>query len=483
MVKVTLQDSLHIHIESPDRQYYDDVKEFFSFYVPGYIFMPRYQNSTWDGQVSLFNYGRKSLPAGLFFDFLKFHKQKFQTEPLEVSPEVKALFTGVKLKPKFDLKLYPYGYQEDCIRTALKHKRCILHVSTASGKSNIITYIVKTLLEKWKNNQYLIIVPTINLVEQFYTDMVVEYGIDKALVGRVYDKIKQPDRSIVVSTWQSLSKHHEWLDRFHGVIVDEVWIAKLTSGEIKKILAKAVNAEIRLGLTGTLPDAKLDLANIKSYLGPVVRRYSAKELSDDGYVSQCHILAYYLQYQQEFYGEYFDVRREVFSNPARLKFIRDTVDSLGYENILILVNLVEKEGKVLEAYLTKHMPDRDVIFIYGNTKVKDREHHRKDFENRTEKNKVVIATYPVYKMGVNIPSLKHIMLGSPLKSKISVLQSVGRVLRKHLSKEDGGMVHDLIDIAPYLESHGDIRLKYYKKEGFDIEEKKICLPATPDMIY
>ena len=472
-IKITLsKDNLHIKIDCEDRQYYLDLKEAFNFPVAGYNFMPRYLNSGWDGKVSLFNSGNKTLPYGIFLDYLKFHRNKYKNIELNVDAKVKALFNGKHLKPKFDLKFYPYDYQEDCILTILKHTKCIVKVATASGKSLIISYVIKTLLEKYKNKQYLIIVPTTNLVEQFYKDMI-DYGIDSEIIGRVYSDIKEPDKTIVVSTWQSLMNNHDWLDRFYGVVVDECHITS-SGQEVKKILTKACNAVYRFGVTGTLPSTQLELSNVKAFLGPVVKNYSAKELGDAGSVSQCRIIAYNLQHQQEFDGEYFEVREKVFQSPARLSFIKDTINDIGMENILVLVNLVEKEGMVLRDYLKKHMPDREVIFLWGDTKVKEREFHRKDFDDK--KNKVVISTWPLFKLGVNVPSLKYIMMASPLKSKISVLQSVGRVLRKHFSKVDGAVVIDIIDQVPYLYSHGEIRGKYYKNEGFKTTEKKVCLP-------
>jgi superfamily II DNA or RNA helicase len=473
MVKITLSNTLDIHIESQDRQYYYDLKEFFSYFVPGYQFMPAYQNSSWDGRVSLFNFGKKTLPYGLLMDVIKFHMKNFKTEPLEIAPEVKKIFSGPKLKPVYDLKYYPHDYQLDCIQAALKHKCCIMHVSTASGKSNIIAYIIKTLLEKWPAKQNLIIVPTINLVEQFYDDMI-NYGMDKALLGRVHSNIKEPEKPIVISTWQSLMKNHDWLSRFHSIVLDECHTSmNVTSMEIRKILAKATNAKYRIGLTGTTPPTMLDMCNVKSYLGPLIRSYAAKELGDAGYVSQCKVLVYKINSGREFEGEYFQVREQVFSDLRRMAFIGKVVKTLGKENVLILVSLVEREGEVLKDYLAKKFPKKDVVFIYGNVKAKDREHHRKDMDIR--KNKIIIATYPTFKMGVNIPSLKYIILASPMKSKITVLQSIGRILRTHASKEDGAYAIDLWDIAPYLETHGDIRLKYYQKEGFETEVKDISL--------
>jgi superfamily II DNA or RNA helicase len=326
-------------------------------------------------------------------------------------------------------------------------------------------------MENYKDKQYLIIVPTINLVEQFYTDLI-SYGMDGNLIGRVYSEISEPDKPIVISTWQSLQNNMDWMDRFFTVVVDECHITE-KGVQITKILKAAVNAVYRFGVTGTLPSEKLELSNVKSYLGPVTKNYSAKELGDAGFISRVHIDLYNLQYQQEFQGEYWEIREKVFQTPARMSFIKKTIEGIGDNNILILVSLVEKEGVPLQEYLQKQFPDREVTFIYGDTKVGEREHHRQEFNDKN--NKIVVATYPIFKLGVNVPSLKYIMLASPLKSKISVLQSIGRVLRLHASKIDGAFVIDIVDQVPYLWGHGEQRIKYYKKEKFEIEEKIVSL--------
>jgi len=53
-------------------------------------------------------------------------------------------------------------------------------------------------------------------------------------------------------------------------------------------------------------------------------------------------------------------------------------------------------------------------------------------------NLIIIATYGIFSTGVNIKSLKNVLLISSSKSKIRILQSIGRSLRKHDNKKDEG---------------------------------------------
>ena len=43
-----------------------ELKEFFSFYVPGYRFMPAFKRRVWDGKIRLYDVNTGELPAGLF---------------------------------------------------------------------------------------------------------------------------------------------------------------------------------------------------------------------------------------------------------------------------------------------------------------------------------------------------------------------------------------------------------------------------------
>ncbi len=273
---------------------------------------------------------------------------------------------------------------------------------------------------------------------------------------------------IVISTWQSMMDENRSknLDNFDCAIFDECHTIKAL--EIKKIAQKCTNAHIRIGCTGTLPDDKLELWNIKSYLGPVLRDYNAAWLAERGYISKCNIHAINLKYNNKYIGEYNEIKDAVFQNTYRLDLIQKIISKLD-GNALILVGKVEKEGQLLKSYMSlKNYTNKEVVFIYGKTKIQDREYWRKELENR--KDVVLIATYPILQMGINIPSLKYIIFGAPFKSKIRILQSVGRSLRLHADKSHGAHVFDIIDVVKHLKDYGEKRYRYYVKEGFDVIE-------------
>jgi superfamily II DNA or RNA helicase len=286
----------------------------------------------------------------------------------------------------------------------------------------------------------------------------------KYSIGRVHGKSKEWDENIVVSTWQTLMRHHDKLKQYGAVIVDECHGVK--SFQLKKILVKAINADYRLGFTGTLHAGKLDNLNTQSYLGPVIANYSSGFLAEKGYISKCNIKVINIEYQEVLEGTYDEVKDLVFTNQYRLNVIKKVVNQLDH-NVLILVGKVEKEGDYLKNWL-QGVTKKEIVFLSGRDSIEEREKWRKACLKR--KDIILIATYGIFATGVNIPNLKYIMFGAPFKSKIRVLQSIGRALRKHANKKEGAVIYDIHDHTKYLGKHGNVRFRYYGVEGFETDE-------------
>lgn len=463
---ITQHNILNIKIDDVEFEILKSIDEYFTASVPNAHFMPQVRAGIWNGKVNLFNLQQQSLPYGLLGDLLKYVKKMYPNEYIGINSNVKGLYRGVEVIPNYNLTRFPYYYQKDCVEAALKYSKGIIRSATSSGKSLIISYIIKTLMENKLTKHSLIVVPTVALVSQFTSDMI-EYGIDKELIGNVYEGHDDFDKDIVISTWQSLMKNHKFLPNYTCVIWDEVHLIKST--ELTKIAKKATHATYRLGFTGTLPSDRLDMLNIKSYLGPVIREYGSGQLSEEGYISKANINVVHYNHGEDFPGEYNEIKEMAFQNKSRLKLLSEIAISVD-SNILILVGLVEKEGQVLLDYI-KNKTKKTTVFLSGKDKVEDREYWRK--ECGTRKDIILIATYGIFSTGINIPSLKYVILGSPFKSEIRVLQSIGRALRLHADKENGAIIYDIIDDCKYLDKHGLKRLKYYKNEGFKVNEYTI----------
>jgi len=467
-VRLKLYDPISIRIETEDSGYLSMMKEEFTRYVPGYRFTPLYRSGHWDGRISMVDRMHSTFPYGILFDYIRTHRRAFPRYTLEIDDNVKALFKGPDIKLEYNLKLTPRPYQIDAITSSIKHTKGIIRSATASGKSLVIAYIIRNLMRTKQIENAIIIVPTTALITQFYQDLI-EYGFDPEDLGAVFAERKQWDKKIVISTWQSLVKVPENINLFDCIIGDECHQEK--SHSLKKILSGARRARYRLGFTGTMHSAEIENWNTKSYLGPLIREYPAGLLAEQGWISKCIVNMIGMNYENDNFGDitHHEVRDIIFSKPFRLNMIKTLVNSLNH-NVLLLVDRVEKEGEVIEKFLKDNGCTKEVIFLSGRDGVELREDWRK--KCMKDSNICLIATYGIFQLGINIPNLKYIILASPFKAKIRILQSIGRALRKHANKEEeGAQIFDIHDYVRFFDKYGTIRKKYYASEKFEVKEE------------
>lgn len=463
-VQLLLVNNYKIKIKSNHDTYLKKMKEEFSIHVPNYFFMGKFKAGMWDGKV---NFITESgiMPYGLLIDYLRIHKKLFPNLTIEADDNIKSLFKGPKLDINYNLKYTPRSYQKEAIELCLKYTKGIIRAATAAGKSLVISYIIKILLNngsKTNVNKALIVVPSKSLVLQFKNDMI-DYGIADKHIGKVFTGCKEWDRKIVITTWQSLKNNLEKLPDYNCIIGDECHEVK--AHELKKIFSKS-KAQYRFGFTGTLPTPLTELYSVKAFLGNVLKEYPSGLLAEEGWISKCNIKIINMEYP---YGiiknDYKGIKTEIFDNKRRLNLISNIVNSIN-ENVLLLVSYIN-EGDELKKLINR-CTVKKTVFLSGKDKVENREEWRKKMMR--ENNIALIATYQIFQQGINIPNLKYIVLSSPTKSKIRTLQSIGRALRLHENKEiDGAIIYDIIDNVKYLSKHGEKRIEYYKNEGHSIE--------------
>ena len=130
--------------------------------------------------------------------------------------------------------------------------------------------------------------------------------------------------------------------------------------------------------------------------------------------------------------------------------------SKNTDNILVLVNH-KNHLKEIKDYLIKQYPNKKVNILMGDIKSTERETIRKNIEY--EEGTIVIGTYAVCSTGLNIPRLHAVILYANSKSRIKVLQSIGRGLRKHNSKNKV-IIYDIIDDLSYKTRTGKTKKNY-----------------------
>ena len=122
--------------------------------------------------------------------------------------------------------------------------------------------------------------------------------------------------------------------------------------------------------------------------------------------------------------------------------------------------------------------DKKVFFVYGGTTTETREKIRGIVEK--EKDSLIIASYGTFSTGINIRNINNIVFASPSKSKIRVLQSIGRGLRK-VENKSSVRLFDIADNVSYKSRqnftyrHFTERLNIYKGENFNYKISRINL--------
>jgi len=477
--------NLHVDCESGTAQ---ELNEFFSFYVPGYKFMPAYRNRMWDGKIRLYNRNTGELPAGLIHHLVQFSRNReYIIESIDSPyglPYEKQDVDIVKLTSFIDSLSLPFHirpYQLDCVQKGLERKRGILLSPTGSGKSLIIYCLLSWFLSR-NQKKVLVIVPTTSLVEQMTSDFH-EYGMPEGLSHKIYSgKDKDTQCPIIISTWQSIYKLPKmWFQQFGMVIGDECHGFK--SKSLMSIMNKCTEAEYRFGTTGTLDGTQTHELVLQGLFGRTYKVTTTRELQDEDHLAKLDIKRLVLDYsekERKEFGQrtYQDEIDYIVTDKRRNEFISKLAcDQTG--NTLVLYNYVEKHGKPLfELIDSKVAEGRRVFFVSGGTDTADREAIRGIVEK--QKNAIVVASLGTFSTGINIKNLHNIIFASPSKSQIRVLQSIGRGLRK----SDDGRTTTLYDISDDLSwknrknfslIHSFERLKIYQKENFEYKTYKVPL--------
>jgi superfamily II DNA or RNA helicase len=331
-----------------------------------------------------------------------------------------------------------------------------------------MTATLSKLCEKYGRS--MVIVPNKSLVEQTEEDYR-NVGLD---VGVYYGDRKELGKTHTICTWQSLNildkKSHdgdaltlaEFTEGVAAVIIDEVHQAK--ADVLKKLLTiNFANSPIRWGLTGTVPKERFEFESIRCSIGDVIHHVTAHQLQEKGVLAQCHVNILQTTDVKEFRA-YADEYKYLVSDPTRMTWMANKIKDIALTgNTLILVNRIDT-GKIL----IDEIPDS--VFISGAVKTKARKEEYDEI--KTSDNKIIIATYGVAAVGINIPRIFNLILLEPGKSFVRVIQSIGRGIRKAEDK-DFVQIWDITSTCKYAKRHLTERKKFYKEAQYPFAVTKV----------
>lgn len=481
IVNVEYIDDVNLRVRC-DAGIAQEISDYFTFFVPGYKFMPKYRNKMWDGKIRLFNPYNAQLYVGLLPRLAKFcSDRKYRLNiPETFKDSVFELDRAIEWIKKLNPSLPPRDYQVEAFAHAVRKRRTLLLSPTASGKSFIIY-----LLIRYFNVPTLVVVPTTSLVNQMFGDFE-DYGFDsEKYVHRIYSgHDKNTNKPVVVTTWQSVYQlPKKWFDRYKLVIGDEAHTFKAKS--LTTLMTKLTDCPNKIGLTGTLDGTETNKLVLEGLFGTTHQVITTKELMDRGDVSKLEINCLVLQYPEEIKKlihknktNYDDEIDYLVANEQRLKFTKNLVLSLK-GNTFVMYRFVEKHGKPLYD-LIKASTNRPVYYVSGSVSTDEREMIRKVMEEHDDA--IVVCSVGTFSTGVNVKKLHNVVFAHPSKARIKTLQAIGRGLRLHESKAHVTL-YDIADDLSYKSKenhtlkHFVERVKIYVEQQFTYRIHKIRLSA------
>lgn len=479
--KLIIKDEVNVSIKGLELDARRRLLNMFKFEVPYARYLPAVRLGRWDGKVSYFQLGGSTyinlLPQIIpVLDEMKYEidvdDQRQYTTKFEFNKVTQDAFahkTWPKGHPVEGEPIVLRDYQVEIINNFLSNPQSMQEIATGAGKT-LVTAALSNLVEPYGRS--IVIVPNKSLVTQTEEDYV-NLGLD---VGVFYGDRKEFGHTHTICTWQSLNillkntKNQvapisigEFLEGVNCVIVDEVHMAKADA--LKTLLTGPMaTIPIRWGLTGTIPKEDYEFMSLLVSLGEVVGKKSASELQEAGVLANCEVNVVQLVDHGD-YGNYQSELKYLLTNEKRLDYLSTLVGKIGAEgNVLVLVDRVEA-GKEL----VKRIGDK-AVFISGATKATDRKEHYDEVANVD--NKIIVATYGVAAVGINIPRIFNLVLIEPGKSFVRVIQSIGRGIRKAQDK-DFVKIWDITSTCKYAKRHLTKRKNFYKEAQYPFVIEKV----------
>jgi len=480
--KLIIEDEVNIKLEGLPVEVRRKLANSLKFEVPYARYMPQYKLGRWDGKVAFFGIGGTGYVNHLntIVDILQNNnveiadiEDRRHPVTLDFQPITEDYWKqqGVKWPeghPAAGEDIILRDYQVEAINNFLENPQSLQEIATGAGKT-ITTATLSHIAEKY--GRTLVVVPNKSLVQQTEEDYR-NCGLD---CGVYFGDRKDLSKTHTICTWQSLnildkkSKDGtavltlaEFLDGVSTIIIDEVHQAK--AEVLKNLLTRNLrNAPIRWGLTGTVPKERFEFEALHASIGPVIGQITAKELQDKGVLSNCHVNIVQL-IDTVAHRDYQSELKYLVTEENRVNYIAKMLNKIKESgNTLILIDRISA-GELL------HERIENSIFIKGDVKLKDRKSAYDEIQDAD--NMVIVATYGVAAVGINIPRIFNLVLIEPGKSFVRVIQSIGRGVRKAKDK-DFVQIWDFTSTCKFAKRHLTERKKFYRDAQYPFTIEKV----------
>lgn len=526
-------------------------------YKDGYFFDILYKLKIWDGKVLKYNKKDDTIPLGLWkeaimccvefgYKFEILNKNEFpinrDVKKKEFYDFCEEFFSEFKFQPRY--------YQLEAAWEIIKNRYCNIAVATGGGKTLIYSMVYFFLLHKYPDKRFLLVVPSKTLVAQFYNDIneynyrnEIDLNAQEIFAEDEKPRYMDPDRepNLVIATFQSLvyeekipderfkprmkangkmskqkmksivkSKYpQKWFKQFWSITIDEAHKGKADSYSKKILKYTRLNAYYRWGMSGSYPDREsCEMMQIMEHTGPIVYNIKARQLMDEGFITDVKIRCLHLKHNDYNFQEVLDVvsKRDgkamydlevakIQEREDRLKIISQVVGECK-DNTMVLFHNTAYGERLLE-YLSEQHTDKDFHYIDGSVKQKRTKNNvgknRTDIINKmkeeTERVQILIASFGTVATGTSIDTIVNVIFTQSFKKAQIIIQSIGRALRLYKGKKFA-YIFDIVDIFNYdeyaerhakkwknkLHEHGDKRKKIYEKEEYPYKVIELNLP-------
>jgi superfamily II DNA or RNA helicase len=480
--KLTIRDEVNIKIDGLSVEIRRKIVNKLKFDLPYARHMPAYKLGRWDGTKTYFGIGGTGYLAHLDVILPIIEDAGYEIDVEDLRNHNTFAFTNVTENYWSDQgKTWPKGhpqagqpiilrdYQYDVVNKFLENPQALQEVATGAGKT-ITTATLSHLCEPY--GRTMVIVPNKSLVVQTEEDYK-NLGLD---VGVYFGDRKELGKTHTICTWQSLNvldkKSYdtdalslaEFTEGVTAIIIDEVHQAKA------EVLTKLLtinfrNCAIRWGLTGTVPKEAFEFQGILASIGPVINQVSAHDLQEKGVLAQLNINVLQTNEVQVF-RSFQDEYSFLVTDDDRLTWIANKIKTLSLSgNTLVLINRIDTGNKLIE-----RLPE--AVFVSGGMKLDDRKEEYDEI--KTSDDKIIVATYGVAAVGINIPRIFNLVLLEPGKSFVRVIQSIGRGIRKAEDK-DHVEIWDITSACKYSKRHLTERKKFYKDAKYPFTVTKVTI--------
>lgn len=496
--------------------------------VPNYIKsnVSRHNSSDWSGEICMLIDGTY-LPLGLWNDIYNLRKSKIPYD-VKIDGLISIFDTTINESEvelwceSLDTEFKPHNDQFKFMLKMLKSKKCTLTCATSFGKT-FMTYLTLRYLRDMRKikSKALMIVPSILLTDQAFADIEsyqlstydstfskcnAAYKVYK-IHSQAWNAYKMEDCDLIVGTYQSLvHMPKDWFLQFDAVMCDECHKAEAKS--IIQLMCNCKHASYKFGLSGSIDSTnKLLMLTIQSYIGAHLGTFTLREAIDKQIVSDLYIKRLLIRHsaaQDIDYAKYLNEHSTLFNTDNIGQLIHaethHCMNCVAANNVIASIVckldmntlvLVKRRGHVdalantMQCYCHEHNLDKVIHAITGSTPLNER--HEMLAQMRKEPTRhVMVATIQTLSTGVSVKEWFYAAFVNLGKSNNTLLQSIGRMIRKHPLKQKAiiidicqqlwidnqfSNVPDSYRYCNYDIRHAKERVRQYKNQHLEFDDK------------